>query len=339
MQNTRQNKLLLSGTGLTALERTFQCMINDRKLHIAHTLSLSDDEKRNILKRIDQSPCFEAPSKHYITDIYMQKYNLEKESMIEIINSTEANSLSLDHTFKFSKFVTIQSSRGHHYSKAFSALLIVMNENGEIVSFKPTVGESMKDEAVTKMLEDIKIISPNINIKMTDNCCHIKQILNDIFPGAKVKLDLWHAMSRVQKSLKKTLKKCDRFRFNKQLSNCFRQSDDQGKKRLRETSSEEEIREKLNKLKTDWISLVPSATIKEIELLMDKHSSCLAGIPKGYGTNKNESLHRALNALFSDKAIMSLHIAEALLTTFLFRRKFQDVPLFNRPIMNTHPKL
>ena len=114
-KNTRQNKLLLSGTGFTALERTFQCMINDRKLHIAHTLSLSDDEKRNILKRIDQSPCFEAPSKHYITDIYMQKYNLEKESMIEIINSTEANSLSLDHTFKFSKFVTIQSSWGHHH--------------------------------------------------------------------------------------------------------------------------------------------------------------------------------------------------------------------------------
>ena len=119
------------------------------------------------------------------------------------------------------------------------------------MSFKPTVGESMKDEAVTKMLEDIKIISPNINLIMTDNCCHIKQILNDIFPGAKVKLDLWHAMSRVQKSLKKTLKKCDRFRFNKQLSNCFRQSDDQINKRLRETSSEEEIREKLNKLKTD----------------------------------------------------------------------------------------
>ena len=36
---------------------------------------------------------------------------------------------------------------------------------------------------------------------------------------------------------------------------------------------------------------------------------------------------------------MSVDIAEALLTMFLYRRKFQDIPLYDRPIMNTVPKL
>ena len=84
--------------------------------------------------------------------------------------------------------MTIQSSQGHHFSKAYSALLIVMNEKGEVVAFIPTVGESMKEEAVTKVLKEIKNESPDINLIMTDNCCHIEQILKEIFPQAKIKL-------------------------------------------------------------------------------------------------------------------------------------------------------
>ena len=73
--------------------------------------------------------------------------------------------------------------------------------------------------------------------------------------------------------------------------------------------------------------------------LSHPNAGCLSLIPKGYGTNKNEALHRALNAFFSGKTIMSLEIAEALLTTFFYTRKFQDMALSKRPIFNTLPKL
>ena len=172
-------------------------MLNDQKLSTAHTISSSDEGKQNVLQRIEHASCYDAPSAHYITEIFMLKYNREKESMIKIINGTEAQSLTLDHTFKFSKYVTIQSSTGHHFSKAFSALLIVLNEKSEVVSFKPTVGESMKDDSVTDMLLGIKAVSPNIDLIMTDNCCHIRQILNEVYPEATIKLDLWHAFNQV----------------------------------------------------------------------------------------------------------------------------------------------
>ena len=81
------------------------------------------------------------------------------------------------------------------------------------------------------------------------------------------------------------MKNSDRFLFRKELSNCFRRPDDLGKIRRKKTGSEGEIASNLKKLMKDWKSNVPEATLREIDLLMTKHSSCLANIPKGYGTD------------------------------------------------------
>ena len=73
---------------------------------------------------------------------------------------------------------------------------------------------------------------------MTDNCCQCRQILTDIFETALIKLDLFHGLNRVIRSVpKKSVDKKIRSGFFIKVRNCVRQSDDHGKKRTKETAS------------------------------------------------------------------------------------------------------
>ena len=147
----------------------------------------------------------------------MLKFNSCKKAMIRALKTaTNATMISLDHTFRFSKFVTIQSSKGHNFKKAFSALLLVVNENGEVVDFMPTADQSLKTPSVTEMLHNINDRCPNINLVMADNCCQSRSCLVDVFENSIVKLDLWHALNRVRRTLlRKNVLKVDRIRFNR----------------------------------------------------------------------------------------------------------------------------
>ena len=73
----------------------------------------------------------------------------------------------------------------------------MLNEKGDVVDFRLTVGQSLKDDSVNEMLYDLKKVSANINLIMTDNCCQCRQLLQEIFDDKEVKLDLWHGVNRL----------------------------------------------------------------------------------------------------------------------------------------------
>ena len=100
---------------------------------------------------------------------------------------------------------------------------------------------------------------------------------------------------------------------------------------MRDTCTATEIHRNLEQIFTSFEDVIPKTTIKELKILQEKHIHCLASIPKGFGTNRNEALHRELNNFFSDKRIMTIDVAEALLTTFLYTRQFRNLPLGDRP--------
>ena len=317
------------------IERVFAGMCDEEKINTAISLTTTESEQRKLLRDMDSNPCFRTPSHQYIRDIFMLRFSLTKMPMLNALRSTAASSLSLDHTFRISKYVKIQSSKGHNFQKAYSALLLVLNEKGDVVDFRLTEGQSLKDDSVTDMLMNLKSVSPSIEIIMTDNCCQCRHILQNIFEDADIKLDLWHGLNRVSRTLlKKNISKKQRFQFNRRLRNCFRQEDDHGKTRYKETPTAPQINENIDKLINMFENVIPAATIKELKILQEKHTQCLASIPKGMGTNRNENLHRSLNDFFSDKRIMTLDVAEALLTTFLFHRQFRSLSLADRPALN-----
>ena len=60
---------------------------------------------------------------------------------------------------------------------------------------------------------------------------------------------------------------------------------------MKDTATAQEIVQNLNKLIQSYEDKLPENSISELKALRVKHFECLASIPKGMGTNKNENLH------------------------------------------------
>ena len=159
-----------------------------------------------------------------------------------------------------------------------------------------------------------------------DNCCSLRNKLTDIM-GANiiVKLDLFHAVQRITRTLSKKHPFflqciCD-------LKLVFRQPCDLGQERKLPTPTCEVISKNLDTFLTKWETctngdcrLVSEKTKKEV-VLLKKHISkgCLSGIPTGAGTTKNEAFHRVLNVHFGRVSRVGIPLALALLTILIYQ--------------------
>ena len=92
------------------MERVFSGMIDEEKSSTARTLASSELEQRDLLRQMESSPCFKSPSLRYIRDVFMQRFAILKKPMLKALRSTKANCLSLDHTFRISKFICTGSN-------------------------------------------------------------------------------------------------------------------------------------------------------------------------------------------------------------------------------------
>ena len=104
----------------------------------------------------------------------------------------------------------------------------------------------------------------------------------------------------------------------------FRQNDDQGDTRIKSTPGKDVIGKNLESFLQRWVNVpsspITSSTLTEIESLRNHTSKgCLSDLPPGYGTEKNEYLHRLLNrSLITGATTISVEIAIALLTVFFY---------------------
>lgn len=134
-----------------------------------------------------------------------------------------------------------------------------------------------------------------------------------------MKLDLYHACQRVCKTVSHVNHPLAGS-FRKEFGLIFREDNDLGETRLRKTPSAEKIMENLNRFINRWNTLANSPlledTMSEIEKLK-KHimNGCLSGLPPGFGTEKNERLHRLLNrSMLTGATRISVELAVAILT-------------------------
>ena len=151
-----------------------------------------------------------------------------------------------------------------------------------------------------------------------DNCCSLRTQLLQVFPNTKVKLDLFHAVQRLVKTISKKHIFCSE--FSKQIGLVFRGRNDIEEQRKECTSSPETILRNFENLIEEWKDvnykgwkIVNESFLREANNLK-KHilNSCLSDISPGQGTNRNENLHKNLKSILKSKK-MGIQTANALM--------------------------
>ena len=72
------------------IERLLAGMSDEEKNNTARALSLTEDEQRKLLLKMNSSSCYQIPSSKYIKNIFMQRFSVMKSQMIQALRSTLA---------------------------------------------------------------------------------------------------------------------------------------------------------------------------------------------------------------------------------------------------------
>ena len=227
--------------------------------------------------------------------------------------------LACDHAFRTSKHVGITRDDDKFVGQ-FQNVFLSVNENGEVLTWKFTKTTAFSEitDSLKELKERLDRTGTNLEMITVDDCCHVKNLYGQVFPGVKIRLDVFHACMRVVQ----TVPKSEDFskKFANDFSLIFRRNGDLGEERTMDTPCPEELEANLERLLFVWRDKLPKETLFQIENLR-KHiqQGCLSDIPVGCGTEKNERLHRHLNrSLLCGVSKIGLELAVAVMTCVLY---------------------
>ena len=269
------------------------------------------------------TPSNDIISKCFIAHFFENKkyYDLQLELL------TAANDVSFDHTFKVAS--NIGFLRGDNkWINQYNSVFFVMNEVGQVIAWQLTKTTSMDE--VELLLANVanrfqKQSSSELPV-FVDNCCLLRDKLTAIM-GSRilVKLDLFHAVQRITRTIPK--RHPFFLRCMADLKLVFRQPTDIGFIRMLATPDSIVINANLDRFLKKWekcaiegSKVITEKTQTEISSLK-KHvtKGCLSGIPKGAGTTRNEAFHRVLNVHFGRVSRIGIPLAFALLTLLIYQ--------------------
>lgn len=302
-----------------------------QKFHNLHRVSSSSepptfpDFESESMQQWKSSPTYHAISAFYLMNFWQSERSYHQH-MSQLSINPDSSWLSCDHTFKSVRNIGFIRSVDDKWINQYKGLFCVLNSEGQVLSWKITKGLALHH--VQDMLESLRnrLHQQGVSLKefYVDNCCSLRQKLQQIFGShLQVYLDVFHAIQRISKKIPK------KHPYNseclKSLRLVFRQPGDQGKDRTMSTPSIEQLRSQLLAFKSKWNGIecngkpvLPPAAITQIQsLLVHVNKGCLSGILPGRGTNRNERLHRELNACMSNSKY-GIEFSYALLTQVLF---------------------
>ena len=265
---------------------------------------------------------YSFPSSDHIMSIFMIDFDTKKEVYQNEMKKVIGSAISCDHTFRVSNNIgMVRPGNDDKFVTQFNNLFIVLNEEGKVADWRLT--KTTAFEEIRDVLQQYKLRLEKANKKLelicVDDCCKVRNKYQSIFENTPVKLDLYHACHRVCKTVSNN-KHPLAASFQKEFELIFRQDNDQGERRLRETPSPEKISQNLNCFINRWSTLTQSPftdeMMAEIEKLK-KHiaKGCLSELPPGFGTEKNERLHRLLNrSMLTGATRIGVELAVAILT-------------------------
>ncbi|KAG1901602.1 uncharacterized protein F5891DRAFT_1187473 [Suillus fuscotomentosus] len=122
----------------------------------------------------------------------LSQQHRESESE-EYLRTLSGVSISFDNTFRAATKATVTSREKKKLRVLKGGIISLMNENGEIVGWSNT--------EISELLQGLKthcdaLDVPPPEIFVADNCCHVRSTVTIVFPGATMKLDVWHFIMR-----------------------------------------------------------------------------------------------------------------------------------------------
>lgn len=202
--------------------------------------------------------------------------------------------ITCDHTFKVSKYIGARRGGDNKFVQQFHNLFIVLNDKREIISWQLTATAAFNE--IKSLLEHLR--ETQISKVIVDDCCKVKAQYQSVFPEIQVKLDLFHAVQRVTKSIPKGTEFSKQ--FSKEFGTIFRSNGDRDTVRKLPTPAPEDIETNLNNFLKQWNNFLKldelKGTVSKIERLrIHIKKGCLSGLLPGEGTEPNESLDHTLN--------------------------------------------
>lgn len=194
------------------------------------------------------------------------------------------------------------------------------------MTWRLTPGVSFSDVQDTLLHLKQRICSNGNQVKefFIDNCCSWRNCLQSVFgKDLKVYLDLFHVVKRISDKIPK------RHRLRSECMNhlrmVFRDPVDRGPERKMDTPEPhilvhqlDEFQAKWNDMYCDGTPILSVAAMKEIaNLKLHINKGCLSNIRPGRGTNRNEALHRNINAIIKSSRY-GIELAYALLSTCFY---------------------
>lgn len=218
-------------------------------------------------------PLLKTPCRDTIQTIFLETFANRKHLLENHMDSLLARSISMDHTFKVSKNIGAVRSVDNKWVQQFSALFIVLNEQGLVLTWALTEKENFAE--ISPLLTSLRDRLANKSLVLShasiDNCCKWAQLLGEVFgPGLEVKLDIFHALQRITRTISKgrrLTKVC-----MEDLKSVVRARDDLFGDRNICTPSPEIIEENIRLFRKKWDSMhdtpVTDETDKELDNLL-----------------------------------------------------------------------
>lgn len=283
----------------------------------------SPNETQTLTERFYSDSLYAFPGNKKLMEIFLANF-VDKQAFyddeMEKIART-SSCITCDHTFKVSKYICASRGSDKKCIKQFENLYVVLNENHQVVAWRLT--KSTKFEEIRDLLNDLKHCLENeLEYIIVDDCCRVRSLYQSIFPSAKIKLDLFHAVQRVIRTFPKGSQ------WSKQVSTefglIFRVDGDCGESRNFPTPEPDILERNLDNFIKRWKCTLNDGngnkTFSELENLRNHiRKGCLSGIKPGQGTECNERLHQTLNkSLLCGSTTIGPEIAIAVLSLIFY---------------------
>lgn len=224
------------------------------------------DSKELSVKEFESIPFIAYPSNDKLMDLFLMQFERNKKRYENNMQKHTGEILSCDHTFTTSKHIGVTREDGKFVGQ-FKNVFLGVNENGEVMIWKSTKTTSSSEiiDSLKELKERLDKASTNLKMIIVDDCCHVMHLYGQIFPGIKVRLDLFHACMRVVQTVPKSED------YSKQFANefslIFRQNGDLGNERTMSTPCPDEIESNLERLLFVWREKLKTETLLQIENL------------------------------------------------------------------------
>ena len=148
--------------------------------------------------------------------IFLEHFETIKNTYSTQMQGLTGRVLSLDHTFKVSKHISIERN-DNVFVKQFENCLFVMNACGKILTWRLT--KSPAFDEIKDLLVDLKQrhddVGVGIEVILLDDCCKMWRLYESAFgTNTHIKLDVFHACQHIIQTIDN---KDQRFQFGKEF--------------------------------------------------------------------------------------------------------------------------